>query len=135
MSDYEEKIEKMKLQKAHNNSISFSEIEKNHFKIRKDLSLPPISLSGAPSGPSTTKQAEGFQSEVSVQSHTTKNSPLKILRKDEMIEEIHNLRLKAYDLQERGKDREIIKLGVTKKERQDILSQYYNAKKQLSNVK
>ena len=70
-----------------------------------------------------------------MQSHTTKNSPLKILRKDEMIEEIHNLRLKAYDLQERGKDREIIKLGVTKKERQDILSQYYNAKKQLSNVK
>jgi len=125
-SDYDSKIEQLKLQKAHTGTMSFSEIEKSRFKYRKELSLPPIS-------PSASK---GFQPPSEVQSSTTRHSPARLtVNKDEIIEEIHNLRLKAQAIEERSHDKRLIKIGVTKKERQEILNQYYNAKKQLSTVK
>jgi hypothetical protein len=40
--EYEKIIEDMKLEKANNNNLSFNEIEKNHFKFKKELTLPPI---------------------------------------------------------------------------------------------
>ena len=40
--EYEQHIEDLKKKKASQNDISFSEIEKNHFKFKKELSLPPI---------------------------------------------------------------------------------------------
>jgi hypothetical protein len=47
----------MKLEKANNNNISFNEIEKNHFKFKKELTLPPIVTGAHPSipGSSTAK--------------------------------------------------------------------------------
>ena len=126
-SDYESQIEHLKLQKAHQGTLSFSEIEKNLFKYRKELSLPPISHS--PSGSKSFQPSE-------VQSSTTRHSPAKLtIKKDDIIDEIHNLRLKAQAIEERSHDKQLIKIGVTKKERQEILNQYYNAKKQLSSVK
>lgn len=127
-SDYESQIEHLKLQKAHHGTLSFAEIEKSHFKYRKELSLPPISHS-----PSATKS---LHQPSEVQSSTTRHSPVKItIKKDDIIDEIHNLRLKAQAIEERSNDKQLIKIGVTKKERQEILNQYYNAKKQLSSVK
>ncbi len=45
--EFEEQMEELKQLKANQNGVSFADIEKNRFKFKKELSLPPITGSNA----------------------------------------------------------------------------------------
>lgn len=54
---------------------------------------------------------------------------------DDVLDEIHNLRLKVYEHKEQSKDTQKVKIdNVSKKEKEDILSKYFAAKKQLGQI-
>lgn len=112
MFDHEMQLEQIKLKKAHNNSISFSDIEKNNFRFMKDLSLPPIghegkALSVADSHATSTRNAN-----------------------QEVLDEIHNLRMKMI----KKTDEMTGKVNSTKKDKDQFLLKYFMAKKQLQAI-
>lgn len=56
-------------------------------------------------------------------------------RHGEVIDEIHRLRVAAYDKNEQDKGAvKHIKIQISKREKDDILSKYFSAKKQLNNI-
>ena len=48
---------------------------------------------------------------------------------EEVLEEMHKLRLRVFEEKEQGKDKQHVKLNISKKEKDEILSKYYNAKR------
>jgi hypothetical protein len=56
------------------------------------------------------------------------------IKHDDLLEEIHKLRLKVLEDKERSKDRHQIKIQLNKKEKDDILTKYFMAKKQLNSI-
>lgn len=99
-------MDEMRVLKANHNTVSFAEIERNEFRHKKELSLPPISqvvrdlqLHDSP----TKKLASnlitplGRLGAASTISQTAPSSPG---RPAEVIDEIHRLRVAAYDKNE-----------------------------------
>lgn len=106
MHDHAAALEQIKMKKAHNNSISFSEIEKNNFRFMKDLSLPPLGR-------------EGKDLSV-VESRTTSTRNVS----QEVLDEIHNLRMKMIKKSDSMTDKVNIK-----KDKDQFLLKYFMAKK------
>jgi hypothetical protein len=132
--DYEEYMEDMKLHKANNNTISFAEIEKHQFKHKKELSLPPI-MNGMSNQNQSSVQGsprKGIVLETSVISlvnggNTSSIHPGSPIKKPDVIDQIHKLRLHIHEKGET--DSNNLKVLISKKEKDQILSNYFNAKK------
>ena len=142
--EYEQQIEDMKIKKASANDVSFSEIERNHFKFKKELSLPPITGTPGTSKHGGMSHIKGGKTELSViaspPSNTTPVSPTRAPQAlnaqnnthNQVLDEIYNLRLKVYEKAQ--VERPPIKISVNKKEKDDILQKYFSAKRQLNSV-
>lgn len=135
-------MDEMRALKANHNTVSFAEIEKNEFRQKKELSLPPISqvVRDLQLNDSPLKKQLGLnlitplgrQGAASTISQTVPSSPT---RPAEVIDEIHRLRVAAYDKNEQDKAAvKQIKIQISKREKDDILSKYFSAKKQLNNI-
>jgi hypothetical protein len=127
-------MEDMKLHKANNNTISFAEIEKHQFKHKKELSLPPI-MNGMSNQNHSSVQGsprKGSVLETSVISlvnggNTSSIHPASPIKKPDVIDQIHKLRLHIHEKGET--DSNNLKVLISKKEKDQILSNYFNAKK------
>lgn len=106
MFDHATALEQIKMKKAHNNSISFSDIEKNNFRFMKDLSLPPLGHEG--------KNHSVAESRAT----STRNAS------QEVLDEIHNLRMKMIKKADSMTDKVNIK-----KDKDQFLLKYFMAKK------
>jgi hypothetical protein len=129
--DYEQHVEDMRQLKAHHNSISFAEIEKHQFRHKKELSLPPISNGlknestlGSPRKGSTAIEASVISL---VNGHPPSTVPSSPAKKTDVIDQIHKLRLHIHEKGETDKNN--LKVQISKKEKDQILSNYFNAKK------
>ena len=104
----------MRLLKANHNTVSFAEIERNEFRHKKELSLPPITqvvrdlnLNGSPLKEGSSKLSSynqitpiGRGGAAAGNSLTVPPSP----RPAEVIDEIHRLRLAIHDKTEADKN-------------------------------
>jgi hypothetical protein len=131
-------MDEMRALKAHHNTVSFAEIEKNEFRHKKELSLPPISqvvrdlhLNDSP----LKKHLVTPLGKLAAPSTISQTAPSSPGRHNEVIDEIHRLRVAAYDKNEQDKAAvKQIKIQISKREKDDILSKYFSAKKQLNNI-
>ena len=55
-------------------------------------------------------------------------------RHEDVLDQIHALRLRVQEHKETSKDRPQVKLSVSKKEKEDILAKYFSAKKHLNDI-
>jgi hypothetical protein len=127
-------MDEMRALKAHHNTVSFAEIEKNEFRHKKELSLPPISQVVRDLQLNDSPHKKNLLTPLGklAASQTAPSSPG---RHGQVIDEIHRLRVAAYDKNEQDKAAvKQIKIQISKREKDDILSKYFSAKKQLNNI-
>jgi hypothetical protein len=134
-------MDEMRALKAHHNTVSFAEIEKNEFRHKKELSLPPISqvvrdlqINDSPLKKNALNLLTPLQ-KLAASSNVSQTALSSPGRHGEVIDEIHRLRVAAYDKNEQDKGAvKHIKIQISKREKDDILSKYFSAKKQLNNI-
>eukprot|EP00347_Sterkiella_histriomuscorum_P010064 403338822 len=176
LSQIDQQIEDLKMNKGSSNDISFINIQKNHQKLKKELSLPPIKslLNASFNGSQTSKQniskldrlnsnnlsslsrnymEEKSQTSVNLISSFSRKSPLtkradfesiKAAKRidpqsqEGVLDLIHKMRMQMMEIRDTkgamGPSGSFTEkpTSMTKREKEDILGNYFSAKKQLN---
>ncbi|CDW75548.1 ef hand family protein [Stylonychia lemnae] len=151
LEEIEKHIEEMKLAKSNRNNISFVEIQKNHHKMRKDINLPPIkqNLNASMIDQSQYQTRNLIQqlqknnqesnrsleqgSPITKRLDSDNNSKFQKRSQIEVLDLIHKMRMQMMEQKDvRGFSEK--PTNMTKREKEEIISNYYNAKKMLSNI-